>query len=145
VQGLITSLVLLAITGLGTLLFKVHPTFGRKLALYAILIVVVILVLIIAYSLGELKIANSQFDRLNDINKHFVANNIRSEKSVIRKRQVERELLDSVEAIFSAPVIQKDIIGYGRYYLFICLASICILVGLIGLSIKLEKLSKKDN
>ena len=144
-QGLITSLVVLGITGLGTLLFRVHPAYGRKLALYVILAIVVTMFLIIAYNLGELKIADGQFDRINDVNKHFVTNNIVSEKSTFRKRQIEKEVLDSVKAIFSVPIVQKDIIGYEKYYLFVCLASICILAGLIGVSVKLEQLTNNDN
>ena len=144
-QGLIASLVVLAITGLGTLLFKVHPAYGRKLALYVILAIVVTMFLIVAYSLGELKIANGQFDRVTDINKHFVTNDMGSEKSAFRKRQIEKEVLDSVKTIFSVSIIQKDIIGYGKYYLFVCFASICILAGLIGVSVKLEQLTNNDN
>ena len=146
-QVLIPSLVLLGITGLGKLLFQVHPALGRKLSLYIIFIIIEVLLLLVAYSAGEQKIVNHQSDKMNVLNKYLanylVTDGPDSGNHIIRNKQVQGGVLDSIQNIFSIDTLQKDIADHQEYGFIICFVAIAILAGLMILSIKLENLLKR--
>jgi hypothetical protein len=148
VKGLITPFLLLGVTGLGTLLFKVHPVFGRKLALYIIFVIIESSLLFVAYTAGETKIVNLHSGKASELNQYFENNfetdNINSGNCLVREKQISREVIDSIQAIFSVSAIQKDIRDCQKDSLLAASAAICILGGLIGLSKKLEGLTNRN-